>query len=75
MSAFKILIKLLRGIVSFAAAIVAMFFINHIFGFLFGFGFKSLGGKVTPDILGAEIGGIIILGGIYWMLDKLYNRI
>lgn len=67
-------VKLLRAIAGFGLFIAIILFGNHIIGFIFGIGFKSVG-EVTLDLLGGELLAIILFGGLYWMLDHLYNKI
>ena len=73
-SILLLLITLLRGVAGLGLFLVFMFFFNHLLGYIFGFGFKSIG-HPTLEILGLEILAGAVLGGIFWLLDKSYTKI
>ncbi|MBS9783460.1 MAG: hypothetical protein KGV46_02785 [Pasteurella sp.] len=70
----KLLILLLINIGWIALSIAVSFFVNHIFGFLFGIGFKSLGGEPTLEILGIELIIVLAIGGVLWFLQEVVYK-
>jgi len=67
-------VKLLRALTGLGLFLIVMFFFNHIIGFVFDIHFKSVG-KPTLEILGLEILGGALMGGVYWLLDKLHTNL
>ena len=67
-------LNIASGLFSFAASIAGLFFLNHIAGYFFGVGFKSLGGKVDLEVLVVEVAAILILGLFVWGINSLIER-